>query len=327
MAIKQKRLKEILTSKSFYGSVFFALALWAYTSMNNIYVTTVKVPLNINLPEYRAIENYIQKNITLKVRGTGWHLFYLFFINKEAKCNIDLVSYDLTKDNYTIERAEILKGIQDMINIETIDVIPEKIEINTGLKDEKKIPIIPRINIATRDGFLQVGNIKLRPDSITIKGNLKFIKNIMYWETELIELDDIYHEFSMSVKLKDTLNGRVELAKDFVEFYADVQEMSSITFYDIPIFIKGGSLSEDQQIYPPHLSVTLQGGINDITRISPENVAITINYSKILHDSTGIIIPEVNIPHSIKATTIYPKYVYLVKNKSLTNKNTPKTIF
>ena len=71
--------KERYFSKAFWGSILMAIALWTYTSLNMEYITAVKVPLFIKLPESKSLENNISKDVTLQVKGNGWHLFNLIF--------------------------------------------------------------------------------------------------------------------------------------------------------------------------------------------------------------------------------------------------------
>jgi hypothetical protein len=314
--VKLKKLKKLFLSKSFLGSIFFAIGLWGYTSLNLNYVTFVQVPLEIILPENRAKENELPSNVSLKVRGTGWHLFYLIFFNSSAKCYLDLSQTQVTKEEYKISRNDLIKSVIDLISVETIDVIPESVTLISGLKEEKKVPVIPNIMVNTREFFCKVGAIKLVPDSVIIWGNKKVIDSINEWKTEPLVMNDLHSFITVPVKLFDTLSNRVQLSELNVNANINVQQISEITIDNIPIIIKGGSIKSNQILMPSQISVTIRGGIDIISKLSNDVILPTLDYLEIIDDSIGILKPSIILPRDVTLVRVSPPYIYHIIRES-----------
>lgn len=312
--INTAKLKRALRSKTMIGSVIFAIALWVYTSLNGEYNTTVKVPLFIDLPSNRSLEEVPTDNITVKVFGTGWQLFNLYFFNSSKNCFLDYTNHDFrVDDNIVVTRNDLLNSLTGMINVESRDVNPTTIEIKTGLLQSKYVRIKPNIRIKTREGFMVVGDIELEPDSVLINGNIKALNLIDFWETEALTINNIFSPVNSEIALKDTLE-QIELDITTVKYMADVQQIAEITVPDVVIDIRGGSLPLGHTIKPNKIDVTIYGGVDQVVDFDQSSINAFIDVSEIKTDTTGIIKVNVNYPNDVKLLRIKPPYVYHTKN-------------
>jgi YbbR domain-containing protein len=307
-----KKIRKILTSKSFLGSIFFAFAMWVYTSLNAEYKTFVDVPLKIKLPKNVAIETPLPSKISIKVKGSGWAIFYLDFFSTSADCLINLSDKPLSEGSYQITRSEIIKGVEYFLNVEAIDVLPEVLEITTGLIAQRTVPVKSNISLNLKDGFSNVGNIVLSPDSISISGNKKVIDNISHWETVPTTINKVFEPGTITVSLKDTLNTIVTLSQNYINANYDVEQSADLTVYDIPVNIKGSNnLPKNHKLEPNRICITLSGGVEQLANFDPGQIESYIDLKDILQDSTGIIIPKVKIGNkNIKLNSINPPYIF-----------------
>ncbi len=305
-----KRLKRIIKSRSFLGSILFAASLWGYTSLNHEYTPFVKIPLDIILPKDKAIENPLPQNISIKVKGSGWQLFYLIFFNSTKECIVDLSDNDISEDEYTVTRADILKGIQNIVDVETIDVLPESMKLVIGQLVTRKVPVNPIISISPRAGFVAMTDFKISPDSIEITGNETTVRNIKFWNTETIIIEGVYKPTSMSLALSDTLSTIIKKSRTTINISFDVQQEADITIFDVPVQIRGGSLPKNHKLKPSRINVVVQGGVNQIAAISKYNIESFVDYNELINDSTGIVTPKVEINQSVSKYHLSPQYIY-----------------
>ena len=310
--INRKKIRRILVSKSFLGSIFFAIAMWIYTSLNADYKTFVDVPLKIKLPKNIAIETPLPSKISIKVQGSGWAIFYLDFFSTSADCMINLSDKPITEGSIQITRSDIIKGAENFLNVEPIDVLPEVLEITTGLITHNSVPVKPNIRLNLKDGFSEVGNIDLSPDSVIISGNKKVIENIKYWETVPATINKVYVPGTINVPLKDTLNTIVILSQNNIKVRYNVEQTADLVIYDLPIKIKGGSnLPRDNKIEPDKISIIISGGVEQLAEFNPEQIDTYIELKDIQLDSTGILIPKVKLNNkNIKLLSIDPPYIF-----------------
>lgn len=312
-----KILKKIFSirvkiTKSIIGAIIFAISLWGYTSLNQNYITKLNVPLEIQLPNNRALESEPIENVTLEVKGNGWQLFNLLYFNQSKKCLVDLNNTIMDVGSYQIERNEILKSVL-FTNVETIDVIPSSFEINTGAIGEKIVDIIPNFTIETKDGYTLRDEPVIKPDKIKIKGNRKILDEITSWGTERKVFKEINEHFYRKINLSDTLENVIELSHSQVEVVVEIESIASMEYLDLPLRIKGGKLNSNRQISSDKFDIVVSGPISKIEKLNPSNISITLEYSNIISSNKTILVPKVNLPKGINLNTINPKYIYSYK--------------
>lgn len=320
MTRKQKRherLKKLLSfvkSGKFIVSVLLAGALWSYVTLNNEYMAYVKLPINIILPSNRALEQSIPEEISVEVKGLGWNIINLWFFNTTAKCEVDLSNVVISQDDYKISRNDLLKSVQFLGNVEPLDIVPESIILRTGMVGAYKVPVIPAFVINPRKGFVVVGEPRLSPAFVTIKGNNKVVGNINYWPTAPISINDVFQPFRMPVPLADSLKGIVSLNNNIVNVSVDIQQKAEIEIHGVKLKVRGGALQNEHSLNPVSFVVTIQGPVGMVADMSKDNLVAYLNYNDVLNDSTGILIPNIEAPKSIKILNIKPRFVYHLKN-------------
>ena len=315
-------IKHTLTKRSFIGAFVFAIALWGFASLNGEYMTLVRIPLSARLPSDRALENPLPENLTVKVGGTGWNLFNLNFLKSAAQCEIDLSDKTINDSLYRIDRAEIITSISGLSKFEPRDVYPDNLILKTGKVSEFEVPIIPNIDLETDKDYILIGDLRLDPPTVIIRGNEKIVKNIKSWATVYQVIPDVNSDFKTNVMLKDTLNGIIELSRKDVQVSADIQQMAEITFNDLQLVVKGGKLGEDQILFPSTVSVTLRGGVKVLNKLTGDRIMTYIDYSQLINDSTGVLKTYADFPDGIELLRIEPKYIrhyYFKENNNLKN--------
>jgi YbbR domain-containing protein len=310
--VKQKKrslIRRAIGHKSFWGSFIFAFALWTYASLNYEYSTIVKVPLNLDLPVTRAIENPVSQEISVSVKGRGWDIFNLMFFTPEARVYVDLTQAKI-EGSYEIQRNEIMRGIQGFKNVTPDNVIPEFITLQTGIIEIKTVPVIAKVHLRTREGFMIVGEPEIFPKEIEIRGNKKILKDIVSWQTQDILLDDLHKSVDLNLSVSDSLSSIVTVAQLNIRFKAKIEQYAETTLYDIPIQLMGGTPPESHKLMPAKVNITVRGGISVIDELSPDQVSASMDFIKILKDSSGVIIPDIQLPPNVQLLTVDPPWIY-----------------
>ncbi len=307
---------KMLLSKSFLVAFFFAIALWAFNTMNDTYIVTYSIPLSIKVPKNRAIEGVVPEKIPVKLRGQGWNLFFIMNFNNTARCEIDLSKTDIADFKYHLTYSDILSGVQDMVNVEAVDVGGKLFDLSIGKMVEKKIPVIPDADIKTRRMLMLAGIVKSLPDSIIIRGNKKVVDSINSWFTEKIELRDVYKPFNQKVLLVKPLPV-VTLSVTEVKVYADIQQTAEMCIYDVPITVRGGRLPRNNILLPEKITVYLRGGAKDFAEYGYLNlqssISASINYADLNNDSVQYTIPKVKAPIQFTVIKTEPEQIAPVR--------------
>lgn len=304
----EKGLNKII-KKSYFGAFLFAVALWLYTSLSSSYSTIVHMPLIIKLPGDRAFEEPPPEFVLIEAKGTGWNLFNLIFFNNSKKIFLDLSQNNINDSDYSIARNSLLKGIQALERVELSDVLAENVIIHTGKVTTQDVEVVPKLTIKTSDGFTLVGNPKIEPKSIEIRGNDKVVKYIKTWNTIPAIFEETNKSFSKTVELSDSLSGIVYLNTKKVRFSVEIQQTAEVTFPELKIDIRGGMLPKNYKISPDFISITFRGGITEIVELNPDKISVTLNYADIVNDKTGILIPKIEYPGNLKVIMLEPRYI------------------
>lgn len=301
-----KRLSGVIFSKSFLGAVFFASGLWVYTALNQEYRTNLNIPIKFVLPESRTFVKAPPENITINVRGTGWHLLN----TQSAFCLVDL-SKDRTKDTvYKINRDILMKNIQNQNYLSVIDIYPDNFNLLTGKLVDVPVQLVPNVEIKTMPGYEIVGKVKIKPDVIMISGDAGIINKIDHWVTKHYVFENVNSPINTYLELSDSLRGIVKVKEGTFRLVVDIQQIAEMVVPDVKVKITGANLMKDHQIGPAYLKVTVRGGINLIKQLNPEDIKAYIDYQQVLNDSTGYLAPVVKVPENIKVISVSPKYLY-----------------
>jgi len=309
---KIKALKKIkhLRGKAVVGSVLMACSLWFYSNLNMDYVSYVVIPFMVKAPEGRAIENNLPATIAVEIRCTGWQMINFNFFNSSVKSIVDLSNVRTSDSTVEITRNDLIKSIQSLTNAQAIDVIPQSISIKTGRIGEYSVPVVSQVAIIPKDGFILVGQPEFKPDMINIAGNDRVVKKVKSWSTELLVLKDVYEPITVMIPLSDSLKNMVTLSQQRVRLITDIQQEADITFHDVKIKIKGNSIPSNHKIVPSIIKVTVKGGIDQIKTLTYDEITATIDYEDIIKDTTGIIVPTIEIPAGLKVVKVTPPYIY-----------------
>jgi hypothetical protein len=72
----------------------------------------------------------------------------------------------------------------------------------------------------------------------------------------------------------------------------------------------GGTPPESHKLMPSKVNITVRGGISVIDELGPDQVSASLDYIKVLKDSSGVIIPDIQLPPNIKLLSVDPPWIY-----------------
>jgi len=282
-------------------SIVLALGLWGYVSMTSLTTVYVTYPLVLDLPEERSLEMEPPSSISVKLRTSGWQLLYLQYFSSGKECRIDLAKTKISSDGLVeLTKTDLLQGINPTVSLEkVVELLPEAITLKTGMLFRQTVPVQSRISINPSKGYMLVGKINIEPDSIVIRGNGSIIPTLRSWATKKLVFADLTGPFSFTVPLQDTLQNLVTSAIREVKISGDIQQITEVTFRDIPITIVGGPDQSEHSIEPTLVSAIVRGGVKRIASLSADEIKAIVYYPQLIQDSTGFVTPTFVVPAGI----------------------------
>lgn len=285
--------------------------------MNSQYTTVIDLPLFVSLPESRAIETPIPKNIRAQVRGIGWQLFTMYF-SFPPRCMVKVTDEMLPKDQVAFRlTSKILEqGIQLPTNVAPLVFIPDTISFDVGTISRKRVAVRPVLNVHMREGFIVTGTPLVEPDSVTIMGNRHILDRVQYWNTEPIALGDLYKPVHVQASLSDSLGNIIQLSRPSVSVYFNVQQIAEMTFHHVPVELLSAPANHNIVIQPSTISLTVRGGINQISILDQSDIRVYVDYTNVVQNNTGVLFPQVSLPADLSVLNTVPSRLRYIRRIS-----------
>ena len=299
-----------IKSRGIILSFTLAFGMWLYVSLNGNYSTFLEVPVKLVTNENQAIESEIPKKILVEVKGRGWDLLNLKYIQKNFECRIDLSKFAQTSGDIEISHSKLLQSLTALELTEIKNINPDYFIVTLGNVDSKDVPIENNIIIIPRPGFVQVGLVELTPNSANIKGYSKVIKEIQNVPTEKLVLEDVFHKTKGRINVLDTFNQSIRIKPKNIAYSFNVQQDCNLELNQIPIEVRGGQYEITNRLSPLRINVFIQGGVEEIANINPGDVRVVLDYKEIINDSTGILVPKVILPPNVNLIKTEPRFIY-----------------
>lgn len=298
--------------------LLLAIALWLYASMREEYNTVIDIPLEIRLPVGRALETETVPSIRAQVQGAGWQLVN-HFLSSAIRCVVDVPEKKLELASaqnqalISISRQMLSQAIQAPVGVLVRRVLLDSLTLAVGTIAEKRVPIAAVLDVEPREGFVLTMPYRLSPDSITVRSSKVMLQKIRFWKTDEISLHDVYEPVIIETELSDTLSGIVQFQKTKVSCALNVQQMGEMLFEDVPVSIIGAPQQNKNKIslLPTRVSVLLRGGIEDIAKLTPEQVRVEADYNRLISVNTGSIKPSVYAPSGLQIVSVRPNSLHL----------------
>lgn len=299
-------MKQKVSIRTIISATLLAIALWTYNSLRSEYEVISDFPLEIITHENTSIENTIPSSVSLKIKGTGWQLVNVLYVNPNAKSIVDLSKRTSFQPIDTIISADIKQGFRAPQGVQVVDVLPKEIVTRIGSITQKKVPLIPRVSLAMHEGFIQIGQPMLQTDSVVLQGNAALLNTISAWYTEPLRKQQVKENVSLQLKVSDSLSNILTVTPSTVGYSVQVDRMAETTVYDIPVQIIGAPQQSVHTILPQIISVVVRGGINQIAELTPQDFIAIADYNQLRKDTTGIIKPIITAPENIRILQVIP---------------------
>ncbi len=299
--------------KIFLFSFIFAFFTWLYISLIQIYNTELSVPLKVKMTEKQAITTEIPKEINLVIRGKGWDLLGIL-VSKKVEYVLDLTNYK--KDT----RINIMQSAGEVLNlplgVSIVNIYPDALDITFDNITEKIVKVQNNVRVTTKDGYIIVGSPLIEPDSIMITGATSVLSKIKYIPTENVVLENLNSKITKSVKLKDTLSNLIFYEQKTVNITYNIQLSADKEFDNISVNLINEPGDKEVLIIPPKIKLTLRGGVDDLAKVTSEDLSVSIDYKSLLKDTTGFVIPDIKMPLNLDLLKFEPeKFQYIIKAK------------
>ncbi len=285
-------------------AVVFALALWFSANMEQDVEKGISIDMQYNnLPSDLVIMNEPPQTLNLRVRGPRTQLSSL------SPRDI-IFTFDLANASYGVSKFEInTDQINSPKGVQVIGVSPAEIEIDVDKVIEKEAEVKPIIGLPDT-GYEVVGEPKVVPSDIKIRGPKKIVSQIESISTDLVSTTGVKSSFTIEVPLRsyprvDILGGgfarvTVNIKERIVTKEFKGLNINIINFNGVKFEPRGALKAE----------LVFEGPYSIIKDLNSNDINVFINTDKLRRNSKQKIQRlKVNVDYPYKESLILTKQV------------------
>ena len=300
------------------AAILFGILVWLSVAMRDEYQVSVEAPLSIeDVPQDWAIKTPIPSTVQLRFRADGWRLAGLL-LGPEIQL---IFSYSsLESGNTAITSGDVADKIGLRTGIQLIAVKPDSIRVAIDPIAMKRVAVEPDYLIAFRDGYGQVGNATVEPESVTISGAASIVEHILSWPTIQTTFDDVRVPVERDIPLESSSMYNLTFSTSAVRMKIDVQPIAEKVFSGLPVRVLSVPPTHEVILIPPKVEIVVRGGIEQLSQLTLSQFHVWIDYESIRTETTRTIETHVLAPEGAQIVRKRPaRLEFIVRQKTLSS--------
>jgi hypothetical protein len=286
----------------FIASVIFAIILWGSISLSDIFYTNVDVKLSLtNFPQGYTTGSLLPEKIQLRVKGQGWRLVSIN-AGPETEFRVsvggDSGIHNLNLYNYLETNRWLLS------DVEIINILPDSIRFFVERIISKKLPVISGLELEYKPGYGLASDIVFKPDSVVVSGPFSILKKMKEIKTTDKTLSPLDSRTETEVNMP-RMNGFVYNV-NLVEVILDIQRIVDKQFDNIEVNVVDIPPRKEVVLLPNKIGFNVRGGIEILGKLKPDQFRAFIRYQSLVQDTTGSVIPFLELPKNVTLQFVKP---------------------
>ncbi len=256
-------------------------------------------------PEFQVTSDPPQVNIVVHTNSRD------SFNPQEIQAVLDLDKAREGTLSYVMTENHILSPVK----VEITRIHPSQITVRIEELIEKSFSIKPRYQGTPKKGYL-LGDIKIVPDTLTMRGPRSVLEKMEHISAHEIELEGLNESTTMRVDL-DLPGGNVQIINQNVDFYTAEVTINSLPikkrFDNVPVYLR--NMDYVSVINPNTFNVFVEGPEYLIQELDRDKLYGEIDLSTYEPGNYPKVTPKVVTPEGITVLQQWPIVSVWVKNE------------
>jgi hypothetical protein len=294
----------------FLASIVFSIVLWGSISLSDFYYTNIDVKLSlINFPVGYTTGTSLPDNVKLRVKGRGWKLLSLN-VGPESEY---IVTAGKDSGWHTISLYNYLESNRWLLSdVDIINIHPDSLRFFVERTMSKKLPLISDLNLEFKPGYGLASEIILNPDSVMVTGPVSYLKPMKTINTEYKSFGPLDSRTETEVGLPK-MNG-FSFDASVIDVLLDVQKIVDKQFDNISVEVSGVPPGKEVVLLPNKIALNVKGGIEILGKLNENQFHANIKYQDLVRDTTGSVIPVLEIPNNVTLQYLKPERLrYIIR--------------
>lgn len=250
-----------------------AFVFWLILNLSRTYTIRKTVTYNYLLdPERTLAENTpLPASQEVAITGPGWDLIWESMPFNDLAVDVDLRNHE----EMLLTRSGMQRRIQRQLSsgdLSTPNFDYERQNVETVVKQGKKVPVSSRVRARYADGYLATGEPVFFPDSIVVSGSGDQLAELTEWPTLAVEINDIEKDVRQPVALAPAANGLTP-SRQTVDYWLAVEAFIQRTL-EVPVTVVNAPAVDSFQIIPRAVRVQVTLPQSVYHRVGPDDFSI-----------------------------------------------------
>ena len=195
---------------TFLFFVLISTGFWFVRSLGQQYESNVTYPVKYtDFPENKVLIGDVPQKLVLRVRASGFSIL-------KCRLNLNIIPLRFNVNSYAVNSpgkdtyVVITGNIKDMLSeeldqVKILNITPDTLFFRLSDVVTRKVPVMPSLKMHEhfyQKQFIQNGEIRISPDTITVSGPGNVVNAIHFIYTEAISFTNLTDTVSADCKLK-----------------------------------------------------------------------------------------------------------------------------
>lgn len=277
---------------SFIFFLLLAIIIWIFVQFSKQYNEILEIPVEYaNVPPDKLLTEDNPESLQLRMQENGFRIawFSLF----PPKLIIDLAETEIQNGAFVYIIDENRAEIQSQLEIDFDDnsFLKDAVVINYEQKQEKKLPVIPRLDVEYAAGYSAVEEVLFSPDSVTVTGPNNILDTLTALRTFPIKLTKVKADIEGTAYIDTTALPTVTFYRNGVDYAVDVEKITEGKV-QVPIELINVPKGLNVVIFPKETVLFYQVNLKDFSKVSASDFRVVANFNNIRGEQ-DFLIPEV----------------------------------
>jgi hypothetical protein len=233
-----------------------------------------------NVPDSLILHKDYQKNISIRVRGSGFQFLGLQF--GKPRMAISLAELRQYNQRYYLPRHLFLSQIESQLpgSMDLLEVDGDTLFVDFLAIHSRKVPVVGNINIELGQNHLLDGAIQVEPDSITVYGPKSEIDSIRRVVTSRAILKNIREDFEVQVGVRKPETIEYSTFSDSIVKLSGRVFRFSERILEVPVKVINLPEGTEIKTFPATIRVLCKARINQLKELDPGDITLIADYEK-----------------------------------------------
>jgi hypothetical protein len=306
----------------FFFFLLLSVLFWFLTILNKDYNTIISYPVEyIKLPKGKIITNDVPNQLDLNVQARGFTLLRLKLQSKLSPLLFDVNSFSFNtvpdRESMTlfiITNLAIEKIQQQLTSeIKIVNVSPDTLFLQLADRFTKLAPVKVNLELEFEKQFMQVSDMIINPDSVSLSGPKNLIDTIYSVITIPEKAIRLKKNTEVVLDLKPIDKIKFSVQKVVVNIPVEKFTEESIK---IPLQVINIPDSLFLRTFPTSIEITYRVGLSDYNKVSEHMFTAVLDYStKGSSIGNRLTVELIKVPDYVQVTNFFPKNVEYIIEK------------